>query len=129
MTIHCTARAVQQTPVPADTVAKVEDAVTYATASVVAQELHVRWANVSAHSATSAIPTIERPAAICVANAKLITIARVPKFASNSDVVYAIASMHVANSNAGRMRCAFQAIIDRPVSVKRATQAIQTISI
>lgn len=129
VTIRCTARAVRQTPAPADTIAKVEDAVTYAMASVVAQEPHVRWANVSVHWATSAIPTIEQPAAICEANAKSITIARVPRFASNSDVVFAIVSMHAANSNVDRMRCAFQAIIDRPVSVKRATLAIRMIFI
>lgn len=129
VTIRCTARVVQQTPAPADTIAKVDDAVTYVTASVVDQELHVRWANVSVHWATSAIPTIEQPAAICEVNAKSITIARVPKFASNSDVAFAIASMHVVNSSADRMRYAFQAIIDRPASVKKATPAIQMISI
>lgn len=62
-------------------------------------------------------------------NAKLIKIVNIPKFASNSDVVFEIVLMLARNSVVDRMLYAYPAIIDLHVYAVMDLLVIQMISI
>lgn len=126
-TIHYIVRAARETHVPAAIIVRVENAVIYAMASVADRGQPVQWAYAFVRWVTAEIQTIEPAAAICAANVPSIMTAKVRKFASNLAKVFAIASMHAANSSADRMHCACPAIIDRHAFAPKATTAIRMI--
>lgn len=94
-----------------------------------AHEQLVRLVNVSAHLGILVTQMILPKDAFYVDNVTSIKIAKVPKFASNSAVVYGIALMHAVNSLADQMHCVLEIIIVQLVFVAINLRAIQMISI